>query len=362
MSGTFLGRALWEPVYGWSRNGELSRPSNSELLRAFASRMNVFASRKAWLGVMVWGFTLAFLPFAIVFLTRFSSWPLMLAGFLYSMVWLGMSGTVYLHRFGTHHAFTFKNRFVRLLCANMAIKIVPEEVYIVSHHVHHAYSDEPGDPYNARAGWLYCFLAAELHQQIAPDLSERDYERVAHLLRHTGLRPNSYEGYRKWGTVTNPLRLFAHYVANWAFWYAAFYLVGGHALATALFGWSLVWAVGIRAHNYDLHAGGKDRRREGRDFDTGSLAVNAVWPGLVAGEWHNNHHLFPTSVRAGFLPSQPDVAFGFIWLLRKLGGVQSWRDGRAKFFERYYEPYLAKRSAVEVRGADELDESASKAS
>ncbi len=341
MSKPFLQRALREPSYGWSRGDELYVPTTAEILREWRSRLNLFESRKAWLSVTVWSFTLLLLPFGVTFLLYYFSWKLMLAGFLYSMVWLGTHGTVYLHRYGTHRAFTFKNRYYRFVCQNLAIKIVPEEVYVVSHHVHHAYSDLPGDPYNARAGFLYCFLAGDLHQQIAPDLLRQDYAHVAGLLAHTGLRPNSYEQYQSWGSVTNPVRLLTHYLLNWAFWYGAFYLAGGHALATAMFGWAAVWGIGIRAHNYDLHAGGKDQRQDGVDFDRKSLAVNKFWPGVVAGEWHNNHHLFPTSVRAGFLPWQVDSAFTFIRFYRLLGGVSSWRDFRDKFYERHYEPYLA---------------------
>ena len=112
-------------------------------------------------------------------------------------------------------------------------------------------------------------------------------------------------------------------------------------MATALFGWAAVWAIGIRAHNYDLHAGGKDRRKDGVDFDRNSLAINAIWPGFVAGEWHNNHHLFPTSVRAGFLPWQLDLSYVFIWCYRQIGGVTTWRNGQERFYERHYQPYLA---------------------
>ena len=116
------------------------------------------------------------------------------------------------------------------------------------------------------------------------------------------MRTNTYGEYSRWGSIAHPARTTLHYALNWLFLYGAFYLIGGHALATALFGWSAVWAVGIRAHNYDLHAGGKDRRRDGLAFDRKSLAINQLWPGFVAGEWHNNHHLFPNSARAGFLP------------------------------------------------------------
>ena len=348
-----LKRALQEPSYGWSRDGKLYVPTAAEIWREWRGRLDLRRGRGAWLSVMVWGFTLCLFPLGALFLTHYFSWKLMLAGFLYSMVWIGMHGTVYLHRYGTHQAFTFTNRYYRFVCRNLSIKIVPEEVYIVSHHVHHAYSDQPGDPYNARAGWLYCFLAGDLHQRINQDLSAADYAKVAGLLRHTGMRLNTFDEYRRWGSVTKPSRLFAHYVLNWAFWYAAFFALGGHALATALFGWAAVWAIGIRAHNFDLHAGGKDKRRPGVDFDRSSLAINALWPGLVAGEWHNNHHLFPASVRAGFLPWQLDISFAFIWFFRLIGGVKSWRNFQARFYERHYQPYLAARGHRPMTG-DEI--------
>jgi fatty-acid desaturase len=351
MATPLLERVLQEPGYGWSRDGALYVPTTAEIMREWRSRMNLFRTRKAWLAVTGWLWTLLLLPFAVVFLVEYFSWKLMLAGFVYSMVWIGTHGTVYLHRYSTHRAFTFTNRFYRFICRNLSPKIVPEEVYVVSHHVHHAYSDLPGDPYNARGGWLYCFLAGELHQQINQSLGPKDYDAVCGLLRHTGMRCNTYEEYQRWGSVSDPLRLTLHYVLNWAFWYAAFWAIGGHALATALFGWSFVWAVGIRAHNYDLHAGGKDRRRDGVDFDRRNLSINQLWPGFVAGEWHNNHHLFPNSVRAGFLPWQPDVSYRFIWLYRLLGGVASWRDFTPKFFERHYRPYLARRQAASAAPA-----------
>jgi fatty-acid desaturase len=341
MARQFLRRVLEQPSYGWSSDGVLRRPTVAEILREWGARMNLFASRKAWLPVTGWFWTVALLPFGVVFLTHYFSWPLMLAGFLYSMVGLGTLGTVWLHRYSTHRAFTFRNSVCKFICRNLSVKIIAEEVYVVSHHVHHAFADQPGDPYNVHAGWLYCFLAGELHQPINRNLSREDYERLCLLVRHTGMRINSYDQYRTWGSIAHPVTTTLHYVLNWTFWYAAFYLVGGHALATALFGWSAVWAIGIRAHNYDLHAGGKDRRRAGVDFDRSTLAINQLWPGLVAGEWHNNHHLFPSSARAGFLPWQPDISFSLIRLCRFLGIVTSWRDFRDKFHQRHYRPYLA---------------------
>jgi stearoyl-CoA desaturase (delta-9 desaturase) len=159
------------------------------------------------------------------------------------------------------------------------------------------------------------------------------------------MKCNSYEQYQRWGSIAHPLRTTVHYALNWAFWYGAFFLLGGHALATAIFGGAFVWAVGIRAHNYDLHAGGKDMRRDGIDFDRRNLSVNAFWPGMVAGEWHNNHHLFPNGIRSGFLPWQLDWSYLVILGFKALGALATSRDFKKQFYERHYNPYLAAKAA-----------------
>ena len=61
-------------------------------------------------------------------------------------------------------------------------------------------------------------------------------------------------------------------------------------------------------------------------------------PGLFAGEWHNNHHLYPGSARAGFLKYQFDLPWVYIYTLYKLGAVSSFRDSKADFEKRYLNP------------------------
>jgi stearoyl-CoA desaturase (delta-9 desaturase) len=56
-----------------------------------------------------------------------------------------------------------------------------------------------------------------------------------------------------------------------------------------------------------------------------------MWPGLVAGEWHNNHHLFPNGAKSGFLPYQVDLPWLFIRGLHRIGVVRSYRDYQAEF-------------------------------
>jgi fatty-acid desaturase len=263
----------------------------------------------------------------------------------YSMVLLGSHGTLYLHRYGTHRGYQFQNSFSRFIVRNLVIKIVPEETYIVSHHVHHAFSEKAGDPYNVHGGWLYCFLADVNHQLIAREMSATDYSRVAKLVSHTGVHANSYEQYRRWGSVCHPLRTVLHYALNWVFWFSVFYAIGGLPLATGIFGCAAIWAFGVRTYNYDGHGGGKDKRREGSDFNREDLSINQVWPGYVAGEWHNNHHLYPNAARSGFLPHQLDLPWLFIRFYHFIGGISSYRDFKPEFYQNHYEPYLRKKRA-----------------
>ena len=331
------------PGYGFEREGKFYRPSNAEIRQEFFSRLNFIKNRKNWLAFFGWATSLVFaIPLALFFIYHFSWW-LVLAGLLYSMVALGSHGTFWLHRYSTHRAFQFRNPLVRELCRNLVIKIVPEETYVVSHHVHHQFPEKAGDPYNVNGGWLYCFLADVNHQAIHHELSEKDYAQVCKLMKHTGVKLNSYRQYRTWGSLCHPVWAILHYAVNWAVWYGIFYLLGGQALALALFGFAGVWAVGVRTYNYDGHGRGIDRRQEGIDFNRDDLSINQVWPGYVAGEWHNNHHLYPNGARSGFLPYQLDLPWILIWALHRVGGVSVFRDYKQAFITDVYQPYLAEK-------------------
>jgi len=347
----FLARVLNPPDYGWERDGKFHKPTTGEIMSCWLKRVNIFASRKNWYAFSGWFFTLCLTPFVYLFWTRYCTWQSVAFGVFYSMVVLGTVNILWLHRYATHRAFRFTHPIYRFIARNMTIRIVPEEAYVISHHVHHAFSDTPGDPYNAYGGRLYCFLAGELHQGIAKDLSEADYKRVVAMLDHTGLIPNTYEQYLKWGTVTNPFRCYAHYALNWAFWYGVYYAIGGHALAVTVFGWSVAWAIGIRDFNFDSHGGGKMKQKDGVDFHKKDLSINQFFAGTVSGEWHNNHHLYPAGVRSGFLWWQLDTAYYLIKLFKLFGGVTKERDYKEQFLEKYYRPWVAKHRAASSEAA-----------
>ena len=276
-----------------------------------------------------------FLPFLYFFLFHYFSLKLLAAFLVYAMIIMGTHGTIWFHRFGTHKAFRFSHSFWRLLTQNLVIKTLPEEIYVVSHHVHHSKSDEPGDPYNAQAGFLYCMLAEFNHQRIAPNLTETNYQKVVHFMRHTGVKTNTYQQYLRWGSVASPAYTILLWIINWAFWATAFYFIGGPGLVCALFSAALFWFILVRAFNYTGHGKGEAKRVEGVDFDTTNLSVNQLRPGFFAGEWHNNHHLYPGSARAGFLAYQLDLPWIYIYTLYRIGAVSSYRDSKKEFLRKY---------------------------
>jgi sn-1 stearoyl-lipid 9-desaturase len=334
----FIDDLLHKPSYGWKdENGNLIVPSSKQLWSEAFSRMNIFKTKKNWISLASGFMALCLVPFLFFFLFHFFSWWLVAVIVVYSMMIMGTHGTIWFHRYCTHKSYTFSNPVWRFITQNLVVKTLPEEIYVVSHHVHHSKSDFPGDPYNPQAGFLYCMLAELNHQRVSPDLHESDYKKVIHFMKHTGVQLNSYVQYQKWGSIASPFYTIGMWALNWSFWYIIFFFIGGHALACALFTAALLWFVLIRAFNYTGHGGGHAKHKDGIDFDRRNLSINQTRPGLLAGEWHNNHHLYPGSARAGFLPSQIDLAWIYIWVLHKLKMVRSYKDSKKEFLKKYIE-------------------------
>lgn len=338
---TFIDRVLKVPSYGWADNqGQLIKPDNKTLFYEYMNGLNVFQNRKKWISFLSWSMIFSMLPMFIAFLFYHLSLFTIIFFILYSMIVMSTHGTIWFHRYCTHKSFKFSHPIWRIMTQNLAIKTIPEETYVISHHVHHVKSDEPGDPYNARAGLMYCLMADVNHQRIAEDLSESDYKKASQYMSHSGVSMNSYKQYQKWGSVASPLYSVLIWILNWAFWYGIFYLIGGHALATAGFGAAMFWFLLVRAFNYTGHGKGAVAHKDGIDFDRSNLSINQTRPGLFSGEWHNNHHLYPNSARAGFLAYQLDLAWIYIYCLSKMGMISSYKDSKKEFLKKYTRTYF----------------------
>lgn len=332
----FINDILQKPSYGWQdENGDLVVPTRRQLFREAFSNINIFKTRKNWITLISWFMIFCMTPFLYFFIVEYFSWQLLIAVVLYSMIIMGTHGTIWFHRYCTHKAYRFSHPVWRFLTQHLVIKTLPEETYVVSHHVHHALSDQPGDPYNSRGGLLYCMLSYMNHQRIARGLSEKDYNKAVHFMQHTGVSINTFKQYTKWGSVASPIYTVLTWLLNWAFWYTVLYLLGGHGLACALFSAAMLWYILVPAFNYTGHGSGKEKHVDGLDFDRSNLSINQTRPGMFTGEWHNNHHLYPASARAGFLPGQLDLAWIYIYCMYKIGVVSSYRDSKKEFLKKY---------------------------
>jgi stearoyl-CoA desaturase (delta-9 desaturase) len=346
----FIDDVLQTPSYGWkNEQGELIVPNVKQLYGEAFSRINIFKTKKNWISLISWLMAVCMFPFFVVFVFKYLSIKLVIAFLLYTFIIMSTQATIWFHRFCTHKSFTFSNKIWRFITQNLVLRTFPEEIYVVSHHVHHVKSDVPGDPYNPQAGMMYCMLSDVNHQSINKNLSEVDYNKAAHFLRHTGVRINSYKQYQKWGSISAPWYTIGLWLLNWSFWFTAFYFIGGPGLACAMFGGAMFWFIGVRAFNYTGHGKGEVKHVDGIDFDRSNLSINQTRPGLFAGEWHNNHHLYPGSARAGFLRYQIDLAWIYIWILNKIGGVSTYRNSKPDFLKKYIEDGTA-RYMVPPRG------------
>ena len=69
----FFLRVLHPPAYGFEKNGELVKPTVSEILREFFSRLNIFKTRKAWLSLLSWtAVVVLVVPFVLFFTQYFT--------------------------------------------------------------------------------------------------------------------------------------------------------------------------------------------------------------------------------------------------------------------------------------------------
>ena len=152
----FIDRVLQVPSYKWAdHNGDLVTPSISALFKEAFSRVNIFKTRKNWLPLFSWAISVVILPAFIYLLMVYATWYLFIFAFIYGMVVMSTHATIWLHRYCTHKSFSFSHPIWRLITQHLVIKTVPEETYVISHHVHHLKSDLPGDPYNPHGGFFY---------------------------------------------------------------------------------------------------------------------------------------------------------------------------------------------------------------
>src|SRR6266567_378565 len=228
------------------------------------------------------------------------SWRALLVSVLLWWISASLGVGMGFHRLLTHRAYKTPKlvEYFLTLCGTLTLEGGPI-YWVVTHRIHHAHTDAPGDPHTPRDGgwWAHVgwILRGTAHnhdratiERYAPDLIEDRY-----------------------------------YV-----WLNRFYYIPLLVLALTLFvfgGWGvMLWGVFFRLTlalhatwlvNSATHLWGKTR------FETGDDSRNSWWVALLTfGEgWHNNHHAHPTSARHGLRWYEIDFNWWGIRVLQLMG-------------------------------------------
>ncbi|MCR9296215.1 MAG: fatty acid desaturase [bacterium] len=212
------------------------------------------------------------------------------------------------HRLLTHGSFgTY--RWVHRLIGSIGCLAGegPPMMWVANHRLHHARSDQEGDPHSPREGswWSHVFWLAfrvggkdsgEFYRKWAPDLYRDRYMRMLDYF-------------------FIPYNIIASVIIT-----AAGYAIGGWPLAMS---W-LVWGVAVRMV-FVLHStwlvNSASHMWGYRNYETRDDSRNNWWVALLTyGEgWHNNHHAHPRMAKHGHKWWEFDLTFRTIRLMQRLG-------------------------------------------
>lgn len=262
---------------------------------------------------------LATLGAFVYFFTRyFSIWSILIVMGIGTAV-ATVYNTVWYHRYCSHRAFKFRNIWwVRLFLWTNPV-CFREESYVIPHRVHHSKSDQPGDPYGPHLGWFGSYMATESQQKVNLHISRPEYDRLAKSLEHIGFVKNTYEQYQRYGSVENIWHYLARVIFTNVFWSSIGYAVAGWRGVLAWQSSMFFYAFLVRDFNYRGHGGYFGTEEKG-------IPLNQVFYGLVAGEWHDNHHAYPRLARSGLAWWQLDLPFAVIKCLSLCGAVDKYNS------------------------------------
>ncbi len=204
------------------------------------------------------------------------------------------------HRLLTHRGYKTPRavEYFLTLCGTLALEGGPID-WVVTHRIHHAHTDAPGDPHTPRdgrwwahMGWILTGTAQQHGEQVmmryAPDLMKDRF----------------------------------HLWLNRFFWLPL--VVLGVALYAAG-GWGMVlWGIFLRV-TFGLHAtwlvNSATHLWGKRRFATTDDSTNNWWVALITfGEgWHNNHHAHPRAAKHGLTWYEIDINWYGIRVLQLLG-------------------------------------------
>jgi stearoyl-CoA desaturase (delta-9 desaturase) len=311
-------RLLLEPSYGYGESSP-RRPTFHQILIEWIDAVSFWKDPSRRLPAFYAAYHLATFAVFVWFLIRFVSLNSVLVVLGITTLIAMVFNTVWYHRYCTHRAFKFRSLWVARLFLWLNPVCFREESYVIPHRVHHAKSDEVGDPYGPHLGWLGSYLATESQQKMNREITQTDYDRLCKSLEHIGFVKTSYADYQRHGSVENPWHYLGRVVVANLFWTALAYgMAGSNGVLEWLSG-VFFYSFLVRDFNYRGHGGFLGQHVPG-------VPLNHIFYGFIAGEWHENHHAHPRSARSGLAWWQIDAPYWIIKFLALCGLVVHLND------------------------------------
>lgn len=326
---------LVEPRFGYAQaNGLPYTPTVKEVLSELICVLNVFAHPNHLQTALGFIFQTLTMVIFLIFCYGYVSGGTIIFIVFGTFVLGTIYNTFWYHRYCSDMAFEFAGPVYPLLMlwTNPLSLIFREENYAIPHRQHHQRTDRAGDPYGPHLGYVGNFFSTELTQRLNPDIPQQQFVWLVKSLAHIGLYTNSYDQFRKTGSVERLPQYAARLILSQSLWCGAIYFLGGVSYVAAYYAAIFIVTFLIRDFNWRGHGGSAPGvKRPGWEFHRKSNALNQYFYGYIASEWHDNHHRYITSAKNGFLPGQLDVAFAIIKLLHRLGIVKSYINAEALF-------------------------------
>ena len=231
----------------------------------------------------------------------FFTWNAFFVAIALHWVAVGWGISLGYHRLHTHQSYQCPRwlEYFLAVCGTMTLEGGPM-FWVGTHRLHHAKSDQPGDPHSPREGAFWSHMGwivlgetnhnNKIMAKYAPDLARHKFYRLL----------NTYH----WvPSVVTGVALLAF--GGWPMFLWGFCL-------RIVYGLHCTWLINSATHIF-----GK-RRFETND-DSRNSFILAV---LTFGEgWHNNHHAHQTSARHGMMWHELDISWLTLKLLRSVGLV-----------------------------------------
>jgi fatty-acid desaturase len=257
-------------------------------------------------GKINWNTTIFMVIFhlgALVALLVFS-WKWIVFSILLNWVSGSLGIGIGFHRLMTHRGFQTPKpiEYILTFCGLLALE-GGQINWVVTHRIHHAFTERAGDPHSPRdgrwwshMGWILRGTSQQHPESImrryAPDLMKDPVHVWMNRLYFMPL-------------VLSGLVLFAVGGLQGVLWGVFFRVT---------FGLHATWLVNSATHMWGT-----------RRFETADDSTNNWWVALLTfGEgWHNNHHAFPRAARHGLKWYEIDVNWYGITALKVLGLAKS---------------------------------------